>query len=105
MGGPLGGGGKALSLKPQTAEERNLLIMQLSSIAGFVALNIGLNEFNSFALKKPPAQPGFNYPVFYTMFHMIASCLGVTVIMCFKPPRRAAANETRALWAALELPR
>lgn len=92
-----GGGGKGFVLKPQTPEEWQLLTTQVASITGFILFNIGLNEFNSWALKKPPAQPGFNFPVFYTMFHMVASCLGTTVIMCFRPPETGYPN-ARQFW-------
>lgn len=107
-----------------TPEELKLFGLQSISFLGFASLNIGLNFYNSWALKPvsvsvqspqlppappatPPASlnvartmlyqttseqptndsgPGFDLPVFYTMWHMVASVLGTCVIMSFKKP-------------------
>ena len=70
----------------KTPDELRGLALKVASMCGFLGFNIALNEYNSFVLKRPPALPGFDFPVFYTMFHMIASVLGVSLIMCIKPP-------------------
>ena len=119
------GGGDA-GPAPMGLEGKALLIAQSVSFFGFAALNVGLNFYNSWLLKKrfitsnstnathhgSPADtelfistqhlnyhvsdaegispeapvdgnPNFNFPVFYTMWHMLASVLGATVIMTF----------------------
>ena len=52
---------------------------QLAAFVVFAAGNIGLNYFNSWALHKAtdtdPNHPGFEFPYFYTMWHMLASSL------------------------------
>jgi len=87
-----------------------LLIAQAISFVGFASLNIGLNFYNSFLLTAhtitvnvtvgegrnatveeqtyvPDAPvngaPNLDFPVFYTMWHMVASVLGATVILLF----------------------
>ena len=61
---------------------------QLTSFAVFAAGNIGLNYFNSWALRDSPAHiPGvvrgaFHFPFFYTMWHMAASSVAALVLMC-----------------------
>lgn len=45
--------------------------------------NLFLNYFNKWALSKG-GFPDFEYPVFYSMFHMIASVGGSLVLMCIQ---------------------
>ena len=67
------------------------------SFAVFAGGNIGLNYFNSWALRPSPVGvPGqekgsFSFPFFYTMFHMGASALAALILMltCAKPPNGA----------------
>jgi len=76
-----------------------LLIAQGISLLGFSVLNVALNFYNSWLLtvryetvdgkevtvEGPVAGggPNFNFPVFYTMWHMVASVLGASVILLF----------------------
>mmetsp|Transcript_26168 Transcript_26168/g.64860 ORF Transcript_26168/g.64860 Transcript_26168/m.64860 type:complete len:366 (-) Transcript_26168:136-1233(-) len=69
-----------------TADEWRTLTIQLVSLTGFVSLNIGLNFYNSWALKKDGPGPHFDFPVFYTMTHMVATVIGACVIMSFRRP-------------------
>jgi drug/metabolite transporter (DMT)-like permease len=52
----------------------------------FSISNIGINYFNSWALKADQA-PGFHFAMFYTMFHMIFSACAALVLMltCVRP--------------------
>jgi len=59
--------------QPAKAAESNLCAATLALFA-FCITNIGLNEFNQWALKKNQ-WPGFEFPFFYTMFHMVTSAL------------------------------
>ena len=82
MVGGGGGGGQEASMH-QAA----------TSFAVFAAGNIGLNYFNSWALRASPVgvpgleRGGFSFPFFYTMFHMGASALAALLLMstCAKP--------------------
>ena len=70
----------------KTPAELAHLRLQVVSACGFAGFNIGLNYFNKWALTPPPASPGFNVPVFYTMCTMVTSALGVSLLMWFVPP-------------------
>ncbi|KAL1527837.1 hypothetical protein AB1Y20_009217 [Prymnesium parvum] len=69
-----------------TPEQWQLVGYQALSLGGFISLNIALNFFNSWALKKNSGGPEFDFPVFYTMTHMVATMLGSGVIMSMKKP-------------------
>lgn len=66
----------------------------------FLSSNVGLNFYNSWLLKKESVKvlvgghvttenaigpvdghPNFNFPIFYTMWHMVATVVGCTVIL------------------------
>ena len=53
----------------------------------FAAGNLGLNFFNAWALKEDKL-PGFKFPIFYTMWHMIFSALASLLLMATvaRPP-------------------
>ena len=51
----------------------------------FATFNIGLVEFNSAALRDDQ-YPGFHFPIFYTMFHMLVSSLAALLIMATIAP-------------------
>ena len=55
-----------------SADEEKAAWKQVLAITFFVIFNIGLNEFNSWALTKGQ-WPGFHFTWFYTMFHMLVS--------------------------------
>eukprot|EP00966_Prymnesium_polylepis_P208086 4820065-Prymnesium_polylepis.1 len=76
---------KASSIFGSTPEEVRLNWLRLVSISGFVGLNISLNFYNA-AVLKADHQPGFHFPIFYTMWHMLASAFGCMVLMYFTPP-------------------
>jgi hypothetical protein len=57
----------------------------------WLALNLGLNFFNKWAFT--PADDnfegaGFTFPIFFTMWNMVASFLGANVLMLFAPATR-----------------
>jgi len=103
-----------LGAPPEELPPGRLMAMQGASLVGFVGLNIGLNFFNSWALKHHNGQfhfvgghlvvddiadgPNFNYPIFYTMFHMLASTFGALIIMALKKPVTGFPS-VRQLWA------
>ena len=53
------------------------MLAQLAAFGLFAGMNISLNLFNTWALKKVDspswAHPGFDFPIFYTMFHQLVS--------------------------------
>ena len=52
----------------------------------FAVFNLGLNEFNPWALKAGQF-PGFAFPALYGMFHMLFSCVAALIIMrCVQKP-------------------
>jgi drug/metabolite transporter (DMT)-like permease len=61
-----------------TGEEHELW-KQVLVIFLFVGFNIGLNEFNSWALRKD-SWPGFHFTWFYTMFHMLVSAIAAYLL-------------------------
>jgi len=82
----------------------------------FIGSNIGLNFYNPWLLARHPHQyydpnkhhnitklepssegPSFSFPIFYTMWHMLASVLGTCVIMTFQPPATGFPNP-KQMW-------
>ena len=57
----------------------------LLSGTGTIGLNISLNFFNDWAL-KPTQLPGFDFPLFYTMWQMAATLIGTCIIQCIWTP-------------------
>lgn len=57
------------------------------SCVTFAAGQVSLNFFNAWALKREQL-PGFSYPIFYTMWHMVVSALGALLLMACvaRPP-------------------
>jgi len=73
----------------------------------FTSCNIGLNFYNSWLLHAAKKEvngthvdqyepgrdgPHFTFPVFYTMWHMLASVLGSLIIISFQPPETGFPN-------------
>lgn len=77
-----------------------LYVAQFCAFFGFCSLNIGLNFYNSWLLRSHEIEvhegnvtrtekatypvngnPNFDFPVFYTMWHMVASVIGASIIM------------------------
>jgi hypothetical protein len=66
---------------------------QLAAFAVFALGNVSLNLFNAWALHKTDGGPpgsgkgGFNFPFFYTMFHMAASSISAVILQmtCAQP--------------------
>ena len=77
---------------------------QALAFAVFASGNIGLNYFNSWALKKTNpdgslASPGFVFPVFYTMWHMLVGSIASLVLLCtFTPPKEGGMPSFGQLW-------
>ncbi|KOO53115.1 solute carrier family 35 member c2 [Chrysochromulina tobinii] len=59
--------------------EQPALWKQLLACASFCIFNIGLCEFNSWALQKD-RWPGFHFTWFYTMFHMLVSAIAAFLL-------------------------
>lgn len=84
MGGAAGEGGK----------KDVPLYLQMIAFSVFAVGNIGLNYFNAWALHASPiGVPGlgkgsFNFPYFYTMFHMAATAMAALLMQltCARPP-------------------
>jgi len=57
------------------------LWLQVLALSAFVTFNIGLNEFNSWALKEGQ-WPNFHFTWFYTMFHMLVSAFAAYLLQC-----------------------
>jgi len=65
----------------------------VAAFSVFLVGNVSLNYFNQWALHDSPTnfpghgKGGFNFPFFYTMFHMAASCLAAYIMQltCTKP--------------------
>jgi hypothetical protein len=71
----------------------------------FFAGNVGLNFFNSWALKKSPddvpglGKGGFTFPYFYTMWHMLAtSCAALLLQMTCQKPKDGSLPSFGQLW-------
>ena len=65
---------------------------QVLAFLVFGIFNIGLNEFNPWALKGGQF-PGFAFPAFYGMFHMLFSASSALIIMhCFQKPEAGVPN-------------
>ena len=83
----MGGGG------PSGPKEEVGLARSATAFGVFAAGNIGLNYFNSWALRDSPEgipgleKGGFGFPFLYTSFHMAASALAAVLMMatCAKP--------------------
>lgn len=70
---------------PASSEPKPLMLQGIAFF-GFAAGNMGLNLFNSWALRKHTgtpswAEPSFDFPVFYTMFHMLVSAFAALLLM------------------------
>ncbi len=63
------------------------LHLQLLALASFATFNIGLNEFNSWALRRDQ-WPNFHFAFFYTTFHMLTSMLAAYLLQaCVIQPK------------------
>jgi hypothetical protein len=57
----------------------------------WLALNLGLNFFNKWAFTPDDENfdgAGFTFPIFFTMWNMVASFLGANVLMMLAPTTR-----------------
>ena len=73
----VGGGGGAKEHVP--------LHRTIIAVTAFTSANIGLNIFNSWALHKGH-WPDFEFPVFYTMWHMVVTALAALMLLAFVNP-------------------
>ena len=76
--------------------ELRLFAFKVLAIVGAAGCNIGLNFYNSWAMKESGGGPHFDFPFFYTMFHPLAGVLGSSLIHCFKPPASGAPSFAQA---------
>ncbi len=86
----VGEGGASTDEKP--------LHLQVLALVVFATFNIGLNEFNQWALKKDQ-WPGFHFPFFYTMFHMLVSALAAYLLQWLVVKPALGPPTFRQLWA------
>jgi hypothetical protein len=92
----MGGGGDGP--KEEVTWDKQLLVFFV-----FATGNISLNYFNSWALHTTP-QPGmgkggFNFPFFYTMFHMAASSIAAVVLQyTCAPPKDGSRPSFAQFW-------
>ena len=70
---------------------------QLLAVAAFASTNIGLNVFNSWALHKGK-WPDFEFPVFYTMWHMIVTSLAALLLLAFVNPAPTGMPSRAQFW-------
>ena len=73
----VGGGGGAKENVP--------LHRTIIAVTAFTSANIGLNIFNSWALHKGH-WPDFEFPIFYTMWHMVVTALAALMLLAFVNP-------------------
>jgi len=74
-------------LKPDTEVKVNVSLTPAVSAEGAQQLLAGYGTgVGTVSTTVLEGGPGFTFPVFYTMWHMVASVLGCTVIMCFRRP-------------------
>ena len=71
--------------------------LQVIVIAAFVACNISLNYFNSWALRGGQ-WPGFEFPLFYTTWHMLVSAIAAMILMLTVVPPAGGLPTFRKFW-------
>ncbi len=71
--------------------------LQAIVILVFVACNMGLNYFNSWALRGG-RWPGFQFPLFYTIWHMLVSAIASMVLMLTVVPPAGGLPTFRKFW-------
>lgn len=70
----------------------------------FASLNVALNYFNAWALRKSmpdgtPSFPGFDFPFFYTMWHMMLGSLAALLLLAtVTPPKVGGMPSFRQLY-------
>jgi drug/metabolite transporter (DMT)-like permease len=70
----------------------------------FATCNVGLNYFNAWALSKPASgipgdgSAGFDFPWFYTMWHMAMSSLASLVMMMTCTPAKSGLPTAKQFW-------
>jgi drug/metabolite transporter (DMT)-like permease len=81
---------------------RRLCVFQSIAFTVFALGNIGLNEFNQYALSKNPpwprSWPAFCFPVFYSMWHMFFSALAAYLLACVAMPNGKDLPSFAQLW-------
>ena len=63
----------------------------------FCSMNITLNIFNSWALRKDH-WPDFEYPIFYTMCHMVVTALAALLLLTYVNPAPTGMPSMRQFW-------
>ena len=93
--------GRAATSTTSPTDERGLIYTELLRVTPTVlvwaAFSYGLSYYNSWLLNA--ANDKFPYPFFYTMWHMVVSAVGLTVVFLCRPemPRPSLA-QFRAQW-------
>ena len=68
------------------------------TFVGFVGGNIGLSLFNAWALSSKK-QPHFNFPIFYTMFHMFVGAVTAFILLnTCNPPKDGRLPSLAQFW-------
>ena len=70
---------------------------QAAAIGAFTCTNIGLNVFNSWALKRHH-WPDFEFPIFYTMWHMVFSAGAALLLLKYVNPAPTGLPSFQQFW-------
>ena len=95
---------------PSASESpRTLWFKSAFATFSFCSMNITLNIFNSWALRKDH-WPDFEYPIFYTMCHMVVTALAALLLLTYVNPAPrhaflASSGTTRLDWCPLRCAR
>lgn len=70
----------------------------LTAIVAFTSTNIGLNIFNSWALRRHH-WPDFEFPIFYTMWHMLVTSMAALLLLATVNPAPTGMPTRAQFWA------
>jgi len=91
----MGGGAAA---EPKIVLQTYPWQVPVASFLVYAGGNLGLNYFNKWALDDD-SYPGFDFPVFYTMFHMLASQgFALVMMLTCAPPKEGGYPTFGMLW-------
>ena len=93
---------KASARAAQLGLSRAILLM-LAALLIYGVLNVFLNFFNSWALSSKGA--AFSFPLFYSLWHMVASALGCWLLILIKKRPLPSWSEARRTALPHALPR
>ena len=72
------------------------LLAMLAALLIYGVLNVFLNFFNSWALSSKGA--AFSFPLFYSLWHMVASALGCWLLILIKKRPLPSWSEAVSTW-------